>query len=154
MTGLVDKGRSLLGLVRSMSAPEKLSVLTGVRTTAALLAPLIAGQLAGHPAVGLMAAVAGLIVSLADIGGPYWMKAVTMGVATICTAAATVLGTVAGGLLWLCLPLVFLFACAAGLAVVCGNASAEVVRMAKAVDLLERPWMTPRRSDAVGESGA
>src|SRR5262245_13551334 len=129
MTGLFNKGRSLVGLVCSMSAPGKLSALTGVRTTAALLAPLLAGQLAAHPAVGLMAAVGGMIVSLADIGGPYWTKAVTMGVATICTATATFLGTGAGSLPWLCIPFVFLVACAAGLAAVFGNASAEVVRM-------------------------
>jgi uncharacterized membrane protein YccC len=126
MTGLVDKARSPIGLVRSIGAPGKLSVVTGVRTTAAVLVPLIIGQLAGHSAIGLMAGVGGLNVSLADVGGPYRMKAITMGVAVMSMAMAVFLGTVAGGSLWLSLPLVCLLAWAAGLVGVCGNAAAKV----------------------------
>jgi hypothetical protein len=52
----------------------------------------------------MMVGIGGLNVSLSDIGGPYRMKAVTMGMATISLAAATYLGTVVGRSLWLSLP--------------------------------------------------
>jgi uncharacterized membrane protein YccC len=126
MTGFVDQARALVGLVYAWRAPGQLSVMTGVRTTAAVLVPLIVGQLANHPAIGLMAGVGGLNVSLADIGGPYQVKAMTMGVAMISMATAALLGTVVGGLSWLALPLVFLLAWVASLAGVFGNAAAKV----------------------------
>jgi uncharacterized membrane protein YccC len=126
MSAFVNKACALVGLVHALRAPGQLSIATGVRTTTAVLVPLIIGQLANHPAISLMAGVGGLNVSLADIGGPYRVKAMTMGVAMISTATAAFLGTVVGGLSWLALPLVFLFACAASLAGVFGNAAAKV----------------------------
>ena len=50
--------------------PWKSSVATGVRTTAAVLVPLVIGQLAGDTALAMMVGIGGLNVSLADIGGP------------------------------------------------------------------------------------
>jgi uncharacterized membrane protein YccC len=126
MKEFVGKALSRMAMVFSMGGPWKVSVATGVRTTAATLVPLVVGQLAGDAAVGLMVGTGGLNVSLSDIGGPYRTKAVTMGVATISLAAAAYLGTVVGGSPWLSLPLMFLFACAAGLAGVYGNAAAKV----------------------------
>jgi hypothetical protein len=69
-----------------------------------VLVPLAIGELAGHTALAMMVGIGGLNVSLSDIGGPYRMKAVTMGMATISLAAATYLGTVVGRSLWLSLP--------------------------------------------------
>jgi uncharacterized membrane protein YccC len=110
----------------SMGGPWKSSVVTGIRTTAAVVVPLAIGQLAGDAELAMMVGIGGLNVSLADIGGPYRMKAVTMGVATISVAAAACLGTIVGQSLWLSLPLMFLLASAAGFAGLYGNAAAKV----------------------------
>jgi FUSC-like inner membrane protein yccS len=126
MKGFVSKALTLMTMVGSTSVPWKLSMATGVRTTVGAIVPLVIWQLAGNAAAGMIVGIGGLIVSLSDIGGPYRTKAVVMGVATISGAAATFLGTIVGGSLWLSLPLVFLCACAAGLAGVYGNASAKV----------------------------
>jgi uncharacterized membrane protein YccC len=115
-----------MGMMGSMGAPWKSSAATGVRTTAAVLVPLVVGQLAGDTALAMMVGIGGLNVSLADIGGPYRMKAITMGVATISLATAAYLSTVVGRSLWLSLPLMFLLASAAGLAGLYGNAAAKV----------------------------
>ena len=114
MKGFVSQALALMGMMGSMGGPWKSSVATGVRTTAAVLVPLVIGQLAGDTALAMMVGIGGLNVSLADIGGPYRMKAVTMGVATISLAAAAYLGTVVGRSLWLSLPLMFLLASAGG----------------------------------------
>jgi len=126
MKGFVSQALALMGIVGFMDGAWKSSVAAGVRTTAAVLVPLVIGQLTGHTAPAMMVGIGGLNVSLSDIGGPYRMKAVTMGVATISLAAATYLGTVVGRSLWLALPLMFLLACAAGLAGLYGNAAAKV----------------------------
>jgi uncharacterized membrane protein YccC len=126
MKEFVSQAFALMGIVGFMGVRWKLSVAAGVRTTAAVLVPLVIGQLSGHMALAMMVGIGGLNVSLADIGGPYRMKAVTMGVATMSLAAATYLGTVVGRSLWLSLPLMFLLACAAGLAGLYGNAAAKV----------------------------
>jgi uncharacterized membrane protein YccC len=126
MTGFVSQALALISMVASVGAPWKSSVATGVRTTAAVLVPLAIGQLAGDPALAMIVGIGGLNVSLTDIGGPYRMKAITMGVATISLAAAGYLGTVVGQSLWLSLPCMFLLAGAAGLAGLYGNAAAKV----------------------------
>jgi uncharacterized membrane protein YccC len=126
MKGFVSQALALMGMVGSMSGPWKSSIATGVRTTAAVLVPLVIGQLSGETALTMMVGIGGLNVSLADIGGPYRMKAVTMGVATISLAAAAILGTVVGRSLWLSLPLMFLLASAAGFVGLYGNAAAKV----------------------------
>jgi len=126
MKGSVSQALALMGMAGSMGGPWKSSVATGVRTTAAVVVPLVIGQLAGDTALAMMVGIGGLNVSLADIGGPYRMKAVTMGVATISLAAAAFLGTVVGRSLWLSLPLMFLLASAGALAGLYGNAAAKV----------------------------
>jgi uncharacterized membrane protein YccC len=126
MKGFVSQALALMGMMGSMGGPWKSSVATGVRTTAAVLVPLVIGQLAGDTTLAMMLGIGGLNVSLADIGGPYRMKAITMGVATISLATAAYLGTVVGQSLWLSLPLMFLLASAAGLAGLYGNAAAKV----------------------------
>jgi uncharacterized membrane protein YccC len=115
-----------MGMLGFMGGPWKSSVATGMRTTAATVVPLVIGQLAGDTALGMLAGIGGLNVSLSDIGGPYRTKAVTMGVATLSLAAAAYLGTVVGRSLWLSLPMMFLLAGGAGLAGLYGNAAAKV----------------------------
>jgi uncharacterized membrane protein YccC len=124
--GLVSQALALMRMIGATGAPWKPSVATGVRTTAAVMTPLIIGQLTGDTALALMVGIGGLNVSLADIGGPYRMKAITMGVTTLSVAASAYLGTVVGWSLWLSLPLAFLLASAAGLAAIYGNAAAKV----------------------------
>ena len=126
MTGFVSQVLAFMGMAGSMGGPWKSSILTGVRTTAAVVVPLVIGQLAGDAALAMMVGIGGLNVSLADIGGPYRMKAVTMAVATISLAAAAYLGTIVAQSLWLSLPLMFLLASAAGFAGLYGNAAAKV----------------------------
>ena len=126
MKEFVSQALARMGMMGSMGGPWKLSVATGVRTTAAVLVPVVIGQLAGDMALAMIVGIGGLNVSLADIGGPYRMKAITMGVATISLAAAAYLGTVVGWSLWLSLPLMFLLSSVAGLANLYGNAAAKV----------------------------
>ena len=114
-----------MAIVRSISGQWQFSVAAGVRTTTATLVPLVLGQVLGHPAAGLMVGSGGFNVSLSDIGGPYRAKAVTMGVATLILAAAAFLGTVAGGILWVAVPLMFVMACTAALVAGLGNAAAS-----------------------------
>ena len=125
MRKIVGDRLSSIAIVRSISGPWQFSVAAGVRTTTATLVPLVLGQVLGHPAAGLMVGSGGLYVSLSDIGGPYRAKAVTMGVATLSLAAAAFLGTVAGGSLWVAVPLMFVLACTAGLVAILGNAAAK-----------------------------
>jgi uncharacterized membrane protein YccC len=126
MTGFVSQALALIRMVASVGAPWKSSVATGVRTTAAVIVPLAIGQLAGDTALAIVVGMGGLMVSLADIGGPYRMKAITMGVATIDLSAAAYLATIAGQSLWFSLPCMFLLASAAGFAGLYGNAAAKV----------------------------
>jgi uncharacterized membrane protein YccC len=126
MKGFVRQALARMGMLGFMGGPWKSSVVTGMRTTAATVVPLVIGQLAGDTALAMMVGIGGLNVSLSDIGGPYRTKAVTMGVATLSLAAAAYLGTVVGRSLWLSLPTMFLLAGAAGLAGLYGNAAAKV----------------------------
>jgi uncharacterized membrane protein YccC len=126
MKGFVRQALARMGILGFMGGPWKSSVVTGMRTTAATLVPLVIGQLAGDTTLAMMVGIGGLNVSLSDIGGPYRTKAVTMGVATLSLAAATYLGTAVGRSLWLSLLAVCLLAGAAGLAGLYGNAAAKV----------------------------
>jgi uncharacterized membrane protein YccC len=126
MKGFVRQALARMGILGFMGGPWKSSVATGMRTTAATVVPLVIGQLSGDTALGMLAGIGGLNVSLSDIGGPYRTKAVTMGVATISLAAAAYLGIVVGRSLWLSLAMMFLLAGAAGLAGLYGNAAAKV----------------------------
>ncbi len=123
---LVSQAHALMGMIGATGGPWRSSVATGMRTTAAVLVPVIIGQLTDDRSLAMMVGIGGLNVSLADIGGPYRMKAITMGLATISLAVAALLGTVVGWSLWLSLPLMFLFASVAGLAGLYGNAAAKV----------------------------
>jgi hypothetical protein len=51
MKGFVSQALALIGMMGSMGGPWKLSVATGVRTTATVLVPLVIGQLAGDTAL-------------------------------------------------------------------------------------------------------
>src|SRR5215475_7567545 len=71
MNGLVRQALARMGLLGSVGGPWKSSVVTGMRTTAATVVPLVIGQLAGDTAFGMLAGIGGLNVSLSDSGGPY-----------------------------------------------------------------------------------
>jgi uncharacterized membrane protein YccC len=54
MKGFVSQVLALLGMAGSMGGPWKSSVATGVRTTAAVVVPLVIGQLAGDTALAML----------------------------------------------------------------------------------------------------
>lgn len=95
----------------------------GVRMTAAAVTPMIAGQLIGQPAAGVLVGVGGLFVSFLDSGTAYRQKLRTLLTATGAIACAGALGVLAGAHPALAVPALALVACAAGLASIFGAAA-------------------------------
>ncbi len=97
---LIDRLRAVLPLSQ-LRAPLRYVFTVrdeGVRTALATVLPVVVGQATHYPIVGLMAGLGGLYVSPADKE-----KATTrtLLLATIIVALSALLGTVAGGSLWL-----------------------------------------------------
>lgn len=105
---------------------ERSAVAAGVRTTAAALVPMIVGRAVGQPALGSMVAIGALYVSLTDVGGFFRSRALTMAVATAGAVVAALIGTLAGGTLWLALAVAFLVAFAGGLVGIYGTAGNKI----------------------------
>src|SRR3954468_14803975 len=81
----------------------------GIRAAVATVVPLVAAQVFGLAGATWMS-LGGFSGALADRGGPYRTRAVTMGAVTFCCATAIVIGTLASGHIALAIPLTFLVA--------------------------------------------
>ncbi len=99
---------------------------TGLRLTAACIGPLALGYVAGQPEAGTYAGVGGLWVGLADSGGTYRTRATSLAVTAAGLIACYLLGTAVAPYPVAGLGLVFLFAFAAGMMSVFGNAANTV----------------------------
>ena len=75
--------------------PGKPALMLGVRTALATIVPLFVGPFISAPATTWMS-TAGFLIAIADKGGSYRTRAETMGGATIASAIAVGLGTLAG----------------------------------------------------------
>jgi uncharacterized membrane protein YccC len=108
--------RAATALARSRPA-----YAAGLRAAIATVVPLLLAQTLGTGGATWMS-LGGFNGALADRGGPYRTRAVTMGAVTLCSAVAIALGTVASGHIALAIPLTFIVALAASLARVWGTA--------------------------------
>ena len=97
----------------------------GFRAAIATVVPLVVGHALGTGGATWMS-LGGFNGALADRGGPYRTRAVTIGAVTVCSAAAVMLGTLASGHLALAMPLTFAVALAASLARVWGTPGVSV----------------------------
>jgi uncharacterized membrane protein YccC len=79
----------------------------GIRAAVATVVPLVCAHMLGLAGGGTWMSLGGFSGALADRGGPYRTRAVTMGAVTLCCAAALVLGTLASGDVALAIPLTF-----------------------------------------------
>jgi uncharacterized membrane protein YccC len=87
----------------------------GIRAAVATVVPLVLAHMLGLVGGGTWMSLGGFNGALADRGGPYRTRAVTMGAVTLCCAAALVLGTLASGHIVLAIPLTFAVALATSL---------------------------------------
>jgi uncharacterized membrane protein YccC len=87
-----------VGRVRAALRREQqpLAIAQGVRTAVVTVAPLIAGDLVGHPWLYSWAALGAFQASLADNGGPYRLRATSMALAAAGGALGVFIGSEAG----------------------------------------------------------
>jgi hypothetical protein len=93
---------------------------SGVRTALSTVLPLIAGQVFGYPALGLMVGLGGLYVSLTDIEGS---TGASLLIATLLNGIAVMCGTWIANNVWLSIAAMFVWAFLGGMA----SAHGEVV---------------------------
>jgi uncharacterized membrane protein YccC len=120
-------GRTMQHTVRAASAVTRTrpAYAAGFRAAIATVVPLLLAHVLGTGGATWMS-LGGFSGALADRGGPYRMRAATMGAVTLCSAATIALGTVVSGNALLALPLTFLVAFATSLGRVWGAAGVSV----------------------------
>jgi len=101
-------------LVRS--TPERPAFAAGLRAAIATMVPLLAAQLLQLTSAGTWASLGGFSAAVADRGGAYRTRALTMGALTVGAAIAVVLGGMVGANTWLAVSLTFLVVGALSLA--------------------------------------
>ncbi|MEH2411902.1 FUSC family protein [Nostoc sp.] len=108
------------------SEPGKPAISNGLRAALALGVPMLIGQLINQRESGLLLGLTAYFVNLANVGGPYRIKARTMAAATLGIAVSVFVGTLVAKVLALTVVLTFLWGLASGLASLYGNAGANV----------------------------
>jgi uncharacterized membrane protein YccC len=98
----------------------------GVRAAVATVVPLVVAQVFGLGAGATWMSLGGFNGALADRGGPYRTRAVTMGAVTLCCASSIMVGTLASGHVALAIPVTFAVAFATSLARVWGTPGVSV----------------------------
>jgi uncharacterized membrane protein YccC len=136
-------GSSLRSVARL--EPAKPAVNRGLRAAVAVLVPVLAAQLLHAPAAS-WATLGGFLTTVADKGGSYRTRALTMGAVPVFGALAVVAAALAGHSPWLAVPFAFLVVVAGGLAHAYGAEAgsvgglisiATVVSLAAPVDAVE-----------------
>lgn len=95
---------------------------SGVRTSLATVLPLIVGQIAGYPAIGLFVGLSGLYLSVSDKEGST-VSTLTAGL--FLNAAAMYAGTIFGNDFWLSISLLFLVAFTGGMMAAFGEIAGQ-----------------------------
>ncbi|MEH2123452.1 FUSC family protein [Nostoc sp.] len=108
------------------SEPGKPAVSNGLRAVLALGVPMLIGQLINQRESGLLVGLMAHFVNLANIGGPYQIKAKTMAQATLGITASVFVGTLVAQVPVLAVVLTLLWGLASGFASLYGNAGANV----------------------------
>jgi len=101
-------------LVRSSS--ERPAIVAGLRAAVATMVPLLVAQILHLPGGGTWASLGGFSAAVADRGGAYRIRALTMGALTIGAAIGVILGGLIGGTTWLAVLLTFVFVAVLSLA--------------------------------------
>ncbi len=108
------------------SEPGKPAISNGLRAALALGVPMLIGQLINQRESGLFVGLIAYFVNLANVGGPYRIKARAMVAATLGIAVSVFVGTLVARVPALTVVLTFLWGLASGLASLYGNAGANV----------------------------
>lgn len=96
---------------------------SGVRTSLATVVPLVAGQIAGFPGVGLFVGLSGLYLSVSDKKGS---TVFTLLLGLVLNAAMIFSGTLAGNNIWLSVLLLFMIAFAGGMMSAFGEVAGQI----------------------------
>src|SRR5207237_10321206 len=91
-------------LVRSTT--ERPAIVAGLRAAVATMVPLLVTQLL-HSTGGTWASLGGFSAAVADRGGAYRIRALTMGALTVGAAIGVLVGGMIGGTTWLAVALTF-----------------------------------------------
>jgi uncharacterized membrane protein YccC len=106
-------------------APARPAYAAGLRAAIATVVPLLVAQLLAIPG-GTWLSLAGFTGTLANKGGPYRTRALSMGALTLAGTLAVALGTLSADRMPLAVPLTFVVAVVCSLARVWGSAGASV----------------------------
>jgi uncharacterized membrane protein YccC len=147
LKGIVRRIREAMSL-----APGRPAWAAGLRAAVATVAPLVAATLLGSSG-GTWMSLAGFSGALADRGGSYRNRALTMGALTVAGAVAVALGTLAAGRLAIALPLTFLLALCCSLARVWGNAGATVGGSVLNIFVIALAYPAPSPREALSRAG-
>ncbi|WP_211326235.1 FUSC family protein [Thermosporothrix hazakensis] len=115
---------------------QKQDLTYGIRLTIICIVPIVAGMLLKNPLMMSSGFLGGLYVALADVGGAYSTRALSMLLATLSISIVGVLGTISGGSIWLAVPLAFLFMFLLNMFSIYGNIGAKVSMMTSGAFLI------------------
>ncbi|MBD2533931.1 FUSC family protein [Nostoc flagelliforme FACHB-838] len=108
------------------SEPGKPAISNGLRAALALGVPMLIGQFINQRESGLFVGLMAYFVNLANIGGPYQIKAKAMTGATLGIAVSVFVATLVAKIPALTVVLAFFWGLASGFASLYGNAGANV----------------------------
>ncbi|MEH2371856.1 FUSC family protein [Nostoc sp.] len=120
----LNRSNFLIFLIQS--EPGKPAISNGLRAALALGVPMLIGQLINQRESGLFIGLIAYFVNLANVGGPYRIKARAMVAATLGIAVSVFVGTLVAKVPALTVVLTFLWGLASGLGSLYGNAGANV----------------------------
>lgn len=92
-------------LVRSTT--ERPAIVAGLRAAVATMVPLLVAQLLHLTSAGTWASLGGFSAAVADRGGAYRIRALTMSALTVGAAIGVIIGGVIGGMTWLAVAVTF-----------------------------------------------
>src|SRR5829696_3230827 len=133
--------------------PGQPALVLGLRAAIGIFIPIVVAQLAGNLAFGLLVAMGALNALMADVGGPYWLRARAMGTTGVAGAVAMLLGTLISPWPSVSIPATFLWSLGAGLSSIYGNA-ATVTGLVVNVVFVVAVGMGGGPADAVERAGA
>jgi uncharacterized membrane protein YccC len=108
-------------LIRDMFNFSRADLFKSLQITFAVMMPIVIAQIAGQSELGIICFLAALYAILADVGGAYRARALSMGIATIWMALGSLIATLAGTIPWLAVLVVVLWSFAGGMMAVYGN---------------------------------
>jgi len=146
--------RRALGEVRAAAAlaPARPAYAAGLRAAIATVAPLAASYFLGLGG-GTWMSLAGFNGALADKGGPYRIRAATLGALTLAGAATAALGVVGAFHPAIAIPLTFVVAVACSLARAYGNAGASVGGAALVIYVISLAFPPAMPGEALARAG-